>query len=127
MEIPDDVFERVLEEMRQLQLGFRTIWTELEKLKQEPGKATSPTTQEIEPPTEKQIQFLRDLGVEDIPPSKEEARQLLHELNEKLETGEYVIPPTSKQLKFLKDLGYSGPVPESKQAAWKLLQGLKTY
>src|SRR5208283_3611962 len=87
--------------------------------------AVSVETETIGPPTEKQIQFLRGLGVEDIPASKDEARRLLQELNEKREAGEYSPPPTAKQLKYLKDLKYAGPMPASKEAAWKLLQELK--
>jgi hypothetical protein len=132
MEIPDDVFEAMLEQMRQLQIGLRTVRAELGKWREQPIEssvqaqpAVPVETESVEPPTEKQIQFLRGLGVEEIPESKDEARRLLQELNEKREQGEYSIPPTAKQLKFLKDLKYVGPIPESKEAAWKLLQELK--
>ena len=57
--------------------------------------------------------------------SKDEARLLLQELNEKRDTGEYSVPPTAKQLKFLKDLKYAGEMPKTKDAAWKLLQEIK--
>jgi hypothetical protein len=131
MEIPDDAFESILEQMRQILIGLRTVRAELGKWRQEPVEssvsaqpAVPVETESVEPPTEKQIQFLRGLGVEDIPPSKEEARRLLQELNEKRENGEYSIPPTAKQLKFLKDLKYAGPMPATKEAAWKLLQEL---
>ena len=125
MEIPDDVFEAMLQQMRQLQIGLRTVRAELGKWRQEPVEANfaSRAWEEAEPPTEKQIQFLRGLGVEEIPASKDEARRLLQELNEKREAGEYSIPPTAKQLKYLKDLKYVGPIPESKEAAWKLFAG----
>jgi hypothetical protein len=132
MEIPDDVFHSTLEQMRQILIGLRTVRAELGKWRQEPVESTVQAqpavpveTESIEPPTEKQIQFLRGLGIEEIPASKEEARRLLQELNEKREQGEYSIPPTAKQLKFLKDLKYAGPMPETKEAAWQLLQELK--
>src|SRR5208283_2695903 len=128
MEISDEAFVAMLEQMRQVQIGLRTLRAELEKWRRKPVEPTTPGETEaetIEPPTEKQIQFLRGLGVEEIPASKDEARQLLLELNAKREQGEYSIPPTAKQLKFLKDLKYKGPIPESKEAAWKLLQELK--
>ncbi len=126
MQIPDDVYEAVLEEMRQVQISLRTVRAELGKWRQEPATPAAPTEAEaIEPPTEKQVQFLRGLGVNDIPGSKEEARLLLQELNAKREAGEYAAPPTAKQLKFLKDLKYAGPTPASKDEAWKLLQELK--
>ncbi len=131
MEIPDDVFEAMLEQMRQLQIGLRTVRAELGNWRQKPTgqmtfTVTEPAqTESIEPPTEKQIQFLRGLGVEEIPASKDEARQLLQELNEKREAGEYSPPPTAKQLKYLRDLKYAGPIPRSKEEAWKLLQELK--
>jgi len=126
MEIPDDAFDSILEQMRQVQISLRTLRAELGKWRQEPEEPTPPAVQEeIEPPTEKQIQFLKGLGVEEIPASKVEARLLLQELNAKKEAGEYSIPPTTKQLKFLKDLKYAGPMPETKEAAWKLLQELK--
>ncbi len=126
MEIPDDAIESILEQMRQILIGLRNVRAEFGKWRQEPVEPTSPAVQEeAEPPTEKQIQFLKGLGVEEIPPSKEEARLLLQELNEKREAGEYSPPPTAKQLKYLKDLKYAGPMPASKEAAWKLLQELK--
>jgi hypothetical protein len=131
MEIPDDVFVAMLEQMRQLQIGLRTVRAELGKWRQEPVEssvqaqpAVPVETESIEPPTERQILFLKGLGVEEIPASKDEARRLLQELNEKREQGEYSIPPTAKQRKYLKDLKYAGPIPESKEAAWKLLQEL---
>ena len=126
MEIPDDAIESILEDMRQMQIGLRNLRAELGKWRQGPVQPIVPAEIEsVEPPTEKQIQFLRGLGVEEIPGSKEEARLLLQELNAKKEAGEYSMPPTAKQLKFLKDLKYKGPIPESKEAAWKLLQELK--
>jgi len=132
MEIPDDAIESILEQMRQLLIGLRTVRAELGKWKKEPVESTVQTppaepieTESIEPPTEKQIQFLKGLGVEEMPASKDEARRLLQELNEKREQGEYSIPPTAKQLKFLKDLKYAGEMPQTKEAAWKLLQELK--
>ncbi|MGA2226300.1 MAG: hypothetical protein ABSH41_17835 [Syntrophobacteraceae bacterium] len=126
MEIPDDAIESILEQMRQMQIGLRNLRAELGKWRQEPEEPAMPALQEeVEPPTEKQIQFLKGLGVEEIPGSKEEARLLLQELNAKKEAGEYSMPPTAKQLKFLKDLKYRGPIPETKDAAWKLLQKLK--
>ena len=71
MEIPDDAFESILEQLRQVQIYLRTVRAELGKWKKEPVEPTSPSVQEeIEPPTEKQIQFLKGLGVEDIPASK---------------------------------------------------------
>ena len=128
MEISDGAFVAMLEQMRQVQIGLRTLRAELEKWRRKPVEPTTPgetEAEEVELPTEKQIQFLRGLGVEEVPASKDEARQLLLELNEKRELGEYSIPPTAKQLKYLKDLKYAGPIPESKAAAWKLLQELK--
>jgi len=132
MEIPDDAIESILEQMRQMQIGLRNLRAELGKWRQEPVEsavqaqpAVPDETESVEPPTEKQIQFLKGLGVEDIPASKDEARRLLQELNEKREAGEYSPPPTAKQLKYLKDLKYAGPIPETKEAAWKLLQELK--
>ncbi|GEM_PF-3119481 len=132
MEIPDDAIESILEQMRQILIGLRNLRTELGKWRQEPVESTAKAqpavqveTESIEPPTEKQIQFLKGLGIEEIPASKDEARRMLQELNEKRETGEYSPPPTAKQLKFLKDLKYRGPIPETKEAAWKLLQELK--
>jgi hypothetical protein len=125
MEIPDIVIETALEQMRQIQIGLRSLNAELGKWRREYVEATSPVeTESVEPPTEKQINFLKGLGVEDIPATKEAARQLLHELNEKRENGEYSIPPTAKQLKFLKGLKYTGELPESKEEAWKLIQDL---
>jgi len=127
MEIPDGAFVAMLEQMRQVQIGLRTLRAELEKWRRKPVEPTTPgetEAEEVEPPTEKQIQFLKGLGVEDIPASKDEARRMLQELNEKREAGEYSPPPTEKQLKFLKDLKYRGPIPETKEAAWKLLQDL---
>jgi hypothetical protein len=109
-----------------MQIALRNLRAELVKWKQEPVKLEVPIeTESVESPTEKQIQFLKGLGVNDIPPSKDEARRLLQELNEKREAGEYSPPPTAKQLKYLKDLKYAGPMPASKEAAWKLLQDLK--
>ena len=126
MEIPDDAIESILEQMRQMQIGLRNLRAELRKWRQEPVQPVVPAeTESVEPPTEKQIQFLRGLGVEDIPASKDETRRLLQELNEKRDAGEYSPPPTAKQLKFLKDLKYAGPMPATKEAAWKLLQELK--
>ncbi len=128
MEISDEAFVAMLEQMRQVQIGLRTLRAELEKWRRKPVEPTTSgetEAEDIEPPTEKQIQFLRGLGVNDIPASKDEARRLLQELNEKREAGEYSIPPTAKQLKYLKDLKYAGPMPASKEAAWKLLQDLK--
>lgn len=126
MEIPNDVFDAMLEEMRQVQITLRNLRAELGKWRQEPIEMATPApTEAAEPPTEKQVQFLRGLGVIDIPGSKEEARRLLQELNAKREAGEYAAPPTARQLKFLKDLKYAGPTPASKDEAWKLLQELK--
>jgi hypothetical protein len=132
MEIPDDAIESILEQMRQILIGLRNLRTELGKWRQEPVESTAKAqpavqveTESIEPPTEKQIQFLKGLGIEEIPASKDEARRMLQELNEKREAGEYSPPATPKQLKFLKDLKYAGPMPETKEAAWKLLQELK--
>lgn len=127
MEIPDNEIKSIFEEIQQIQLGLRSVLAELEKWRKESGGSTAPTEEDlegVEPPTEKQIVFLKGLGVEEIPASKEEARLLLHELNEQLEAGEYVVPPTAKQLKYLRNLKYGGPIPESKDAAWKLLQEL---
>lgn len=127
MEIPNDVFEALLEQLRQIQISLRTVRAELGKWRQEPLRPTTPAeTEEVEPPTEKQIVFLKGLGVQDIPGSKEEARQLLLELNAKREVGQYSIPPTEKQIKYLKDLKYTGPIPASKDEAWRLLQELRT-
>lgn len=132
MEIPDDVFNEIFEQMRQVQITLRTLRAELGKWRKEPIEseeqctlAVPDETESLEPPTEKQIQFLKGLGVEEIPTSKEEARRLLQVLNEKREAGEYLVPPTAKQLKYLKDLRYAGPIPESKEVAWKILQELK--
>ena len=125
MNIPDDVLAMMTEQMRQIQLQMRSVRAELEKYRQKPIESTIQCqTAPDEPPTEKQINFLKSLGVEDIPATKEAARQLLHELNEKRENGEYSIPPTAKQLKFLKGLKYAGELPESKEEAWKLIQDL---
>lgn len=132
MEIPDDVVDKIFEQMRQVQITLRTLRVELGKWRKvpiEPAEQGTPAvpveTESVEPPTEKQIQFLKGLGVEEIPPSKDAARRLLQELNERREAGEYSIPPTAKQLKYLKDLNYAGPIPENKEAAWKLLHELK--
>ena len=126
MEISNGTLDTAIEQIRQMQIALRNLRAELVKWKQEPVKLEVPIeTESVESPTEKQIQFLKGLGVNDIPPSKDEARRLLQELNEKREAGEYSPPPTAKQLKFLKDLKYRGPIPESKEAAWKLLQELK--
>ena len=128
MEISDGAFVAMLEQMRQVQIGLRTLRAELEKWRRKPVEPTTPgetEAEEVEPPMGKQIQFLRGLGVEEVPASKDEARQLLLELNEKREQGQYSIPPTAKQLKYLKDLKYAGPIPRSKEEAWELLQELK--
>ena len=132
MEIPDDAIESILEQLRQIQISLRTVRTELGTWKKEPVESTVQAqpavpveTESIEPPTEKQVLFLKGLGVEEIPATKDEARRMLQELNEKREAGEYSIPPTAKQLKFLNDLKYAGPMPASREAAWKLLQELK--
>jgi len=140
MEIPIDIFEAVLEQLKQVQFALRDVRAEMRKWKKGPGEASEPvesiipakpetveqeTVETIEPPTEKQRQFLISLGVEEIPASKEEARQLLLQLNAKRQAGQYVVPPTERQMQFLKGLGYSGPMPDSKDAAWKLLQELK--
>jgi hypothetical protein len=126
MEISNGTLDTAIEQIRQMQIALRNLRAELVKWKQEPVKLEVPIeTESVESPTEKQIQFLKGLGVNDIPPSKDEARRLLQELNEKREAGEYSPPPTAKQLKYLKDLKYAGPMPASKEAAWKLLQDLK--
>lgn len=132
MEMPDDVFEELLEQMRQIQISLRVVRAELVKWKKEPVESTVQAqpalpvqAESIEPPTEKQIQFLKGLGVVDIPASKEEARRLLQELNEKREHGDYSAPPTEKQLKYLRDLKYAGEMPRTKDEAWTLLQALK--
>jgi len=132
MEIPDDAIESILEQMRQLQIGLRTVRSELGKWREQPIEPTVQAqpavlveTESIEPPTEKQVLFLKGLGVEEIPASKDEARRLLQELNAKKEAGEYSPPPTAAQLKYLRDLKYAGEMPETKEAAWKLLQELK--
>jgi hypothetical protein len=126
MELADDALEALIDRMKQVQFNLRDIRIDLEKLRyKQPIESTVERTEEVEPPTEKQIQFLRGLGVEEIPASKEEARRLLQELNEKREAGEYSPPPTEKQLKYLKDLKYAGEMPKTKDAAWKLLQELK--
>jgi hypothetical protein len=126
MEISNGTLDTAIEQSRQMQIALRNLRAELVKWKQEPVKLEVPIeTESVESPTEKQIQFLKGLGVNDIPPSKDEARRLLQELNEKREAGEYSPPPTAKQLKYLKDLKYAGPMPASKEAAWKLLQDLK--
>ena len=128
MEIPDDVFEAILEQMRQVQITLRNLRSDFGKWKRQmpfqPAISVPAEVQTIKPPTEKQILFLKSLGVEDIPATRIEAWELLQELNEKRENGEYSIPPTAKQLKFLKALKYAGPVPESKEEAWRLLQEL---
>jgi len=101
MEIPDDVFEAILEQMRQVQITLRNLRSNFGKWRQmpvQPTKSLPAKAQSIEPPTEKQIAFLKSLGVEDIPATKIGAWQLLQELNEKREAGEYSIPPTEKQL-----------------------------
>jgi len=132
MGIPDDTLDTAIEQIRQLQIGLRNLRAELVKWRKGPVEssvqaqpAVPVETESVEPPTEKQVQFLRGLGVEDIPASKDEARRLLQELNERREQGEYSIPPTAKQLKYLKDLKYAGEMPKTKDAAWKLLQELK--
>jgi hypothetical protein len=126
MEISNGTLDTAIEQIRQMQIALRNLRAELVKWKQEPVKLEVPIeTESVESPTEKQIQFLKGLGVNDIPPSKDEARRLLQELNEKREAGEYSPPPTAKQLKYLKDLKYAGPMPASKEAAWKLLLDLK--
>ena len=126
MELADDALEALIDRMKQVQFNLRDIRIDLEKLRyKQPIESTVERTEEVEPPTEKQILFLKGLGVEEIPASKEEARRLLQELNEKREAGEYSPPPTEKQLKYLKDLKYAGEMPKTKDAAWKLLQDLK--
>lgn len=126
MEISDVVFETMLERIKEIQLALRDLWAEMGKWRQNPVDTTAPTEGNgSQPPTEKQIHFLRGLGVQEIPASKVEARRLLQELNERLEEGEYSIPPTEKQLKYLKDLKYAGKMPESKEEAWELLKGLR--
>ena len=40
MEIPDDAFESILEQMRQIQIGLRTVRAELGKWRQEPVEST---------------------------------------------------------------------------------------
>jgi hypothetical protein len=126
MEISNGTLDTAIEQIRQMQIALRNLRAELVKWKQEPVKLEVPIeTESVESPTEKQIQFLKGLGVNDIPPSKDEARRLLQELNEKREAGEYSPPPTAKQLKYLRDLKYPGEMPETKEAAWKLLQELK--
>ena len=74
MEIPADVLEIVLEQMRQIQISLRTVRAELGKWRKEPVESTLQAqpavpfeAEEAEPPTEKQVQFLRGLGVEEIP------------------------------------------------------------
>ena len=126
MELADDALEALIDRMKQIQFNLRDIRIDLEKLRyKQPIESTVERTEEVEPPTEKQFLFLKGLGVEEIPASKEEARRLLQELNEKREAGEYSPPPTEKQLKYLKDLKYAGEMPKTKDAAWKLLQDLK--
>jgi hypothetical protein len=126
MELADDALEALIDRMKQVQFNLRDIRIDLEKLRyKQPIESTVERTEEVEPPTEKQIVFLKGLGVEEIPASKEDARRLLQELNEKREAGEYSPPPTEKQLKYLKDLKYAGEMPKTKDAAWKLLQDLK--
>jgi hypothetical protein len=126
MELADDALEALIDRMKQVQFNLRDIRIDLEKLRyKQPIESTVERTEEGEPPTEKQILFLKGLGVEEIPASKEDARRLLQELNEKREAGEYSPPPTEKQLKYLKDLKYAGEMPKTKDAAWKLLQDLK--
>lgn len=127
MEIPDYSFEELLEKMRQVQITLRNLRSEFLKWRQMPVEPATPgpIVAVIDPPTGKQILFLRGLGVEEIPVSKEEARRLLQELNAKKEAGEYSVPPTEKQLKYLRDLNYVGPIPVSKDEAWKLLQEFK--
>ncbi len=126
MELADDALEALIDRMKQVQFNLRDIRIDLEKLRyKQPIESTVERTEEVEPPTEKQILFLKGLGVEEIPASKEDARRLLQELNEKREAGEYSPPPTEKQLKYLKDLKYAGEMPKTKDAAWKLLQDLK--
>lgn len=126
MEIPDDAFEALLEQMRQVQITLRNLRSDFGKWRSSTVEPASPAPMEVvDPPTEKQVQFLRGLGVNDIPGSKEDARRLLQELSAKREAGEYSVPPTERQLKYLRDLNYAGPIPASKEAAWKLLQQLK--
>ena len=120
MEIPDVVFETMLERIKEIQLTLRDLCAEMGKWRQNPVEGNG-----SQPPTEKQIHFLRGLGVDEIPTSKVEACQLLQELNQKLEDGQYSIPPTEKQLKYLKDLQYVGKMPESKEEAWELLRELR--
>jgi hypothetical protein len=126
MAIPDNVMLTIIEQIRQIQISLRHVRSDLEKWRQETAEMTTPPVrEEVEPPTDKQIQFLKGLGVEEIPASKIEARRLLQELNEKRETGEYSIPPTAAQLKYLRDLKYAGEMPRTKDDAWKILQELK--
>jgi hypothetical protein len=126
MEIPDDAVSTVLEQLQQIQLGLRSLRVEIGKWKQDSlDKAASPEGNGSQPPTEKQIRFLKGLGVQEMPATKVEARRLLQEINQKLELGEYSIPPTEKQLKFLKDLNYAGKTPESREEAWNILRELR--
>jgi hypothetical protein len=126
MDRSNNVLEAVVELMREIQLTLRDVRAELVKWKDKPGGATAQwQTGTDKPPTEKQLQYLKGLGIEEIPTSKIEARQMLAEIIEKRETGEYSIPPTEKQFKYLKSLGYEGPVPETKEEAWELIQELK--
>lgn len=125
MNIPDDVVAKMMEQMRQIQLWMSDFRAQMEKFRPQSTEEPQPQTKPAEPPTEKQIKFLKNLGVEDIPATKLEAWQLLQELNEKRENGEYSIPPTAKQLQYLKALKYAGPIPESKEEAWEILQELK--
>ena len=126
MEMPDDVFERMLERMKEIQFTLRDMRAELWKWRQEPDQPTAGSQMDgVEPPTDKQLQFLRGLGVEEMPSSKVEARRMLQELNLKREAGEYSIPPTAKQLKYLQDLNYTGEIPQSREEAWKLIQELR--
>lgn len=126
MEMPDHVVETILERIKDVQLTLRDVRSELLTWRQKPiPPAVEFPMDSVEPPTEKQIQYLKGLGVEEVPASKLEARQLLKEIIEKREVGEYSIPPTEKQLRFLKSLKYEGPAPETKEEAWKLIQELR--
>ncbi len=126
MEIPEHVCETMLERMKEIQLSLRDLRAELGKWKSIPLSEEDENPDHApDPPTERQIQFLKGLGVEELPDSKVEARRLLQELNRRMENGEYAIPPTEKQITYLQDLGYDGEIPKSREEAWKLIQRLR--
>ena len=129
MYIANDLMQTIVKQLKGIQLTLANLEAEMERWRRRSVLPTEKCHLEVEsddePPTEKQIQYLKGLGVEEIPTSKLEARQLLTEIIEKREIGEYSIPPTTKQLQYLRNLKYEGPTPATKDEAWRLIQDLQ--